>query len=181
MKKYSREILAWLRAILIAAGIAFICRQFLFSPITVYGESMSPAFEDKNRIIVSKLSRIDHFDNIVFHAPDADDNYIKRVIGLPGDRISVVDDVLYINGRKYKEPYLKENKSELPPGIKLTGDFTLQETTGKARVPEGCLFVMGDNRLRSSDSRRYGFIRMDSVIGEVKFRFSPLRDAGIPK
>ncbi|PLT30719.1 signal peptidase I [Peribacillus deserti] len=180
-RNLSKEIISWIKSILLAAAIAFICRQFLFSPVTVYGESMSPTFEDKNKIIVTKVSKIQHFDNVVFHAPDAEENYIKRVIGLPGDSVEVRDDVLYINGKKYKEPYLDENKKKVSPDVKLTGNFKLEELTGKSRVPAGCLFVMGDNRLNSSDSRRFGFIKTDSVIGEVVFRFLPFDELGKPE
>ncbi|MBM7692826.1 signal peptidase I [Peribacillus deserti] len=180
-RNINKEIMSWIKSILLAAAIAFVCRQFLFSPVTVYGESMSPTFKDKNRIIVTKVSKIQHFDNVVFLAPDAEEHYIKRVIGLPGDTVQVKDDILYINGRKYEEPYLKENKENVPPDLKLTGNFTLEEVTGKAKVPAGCLFVMGDNRLNSSDSRRFGFIEKNSVIGEVVFRFLPIDVLGKPE
>ncbi|MGP7817805.1 signal peptidase I [Niallia sp. 01092] len=175
-----KEIYSWLKSLFFAMIIVVICRTFFFSPSVVLGASMSPTFEAGNKIIVSKTSKINHFDMIVFHAPDADENYIKRVIGLPGDRISVKDEVLYINGKAYKEPYLKENK-ESAPFNKITGDFTLEEKTGKDKVPKGYLFVMGDNRLHSHDSREFGFIRADSVIGEAVFRFYPLKEIEIIK
>ena len=169
IKSYS-----WVKSILFALIVAFICRQFLFTPSIVRGESMSPTFEDENRIILSKTSNIQRFDIIVFDAPDSDERYIKRVIGLPGDSIEVKDDVLYINGKVYEEPYLKENKEENLLN-KLTYDFTYEE------VPENSLFVMGDNRLNSTDSRIFGCISYDSVIGEVKLRLYPLKEIGIPK
>lgn len=65
--------------------------------------------------------------------------------------------------------------------LKDTGDFTLKELTGKTTVPNGYFFVLGDNRLISKDSRRFGFISADSIIGTVKLRFYPLQDVGIPK
>ena len=74
---------------------------------------MYPTFEDSNRVILNKISDVDRFDMIVFHAPDADENYIKRVIGLPGDTVEMKNDVLYINGKAYKEPYLKDSKNLL--------------------------------------------------------------------
>ena len=118
---------------------------------------------------------------IVFHAPDVDGkDYIKRVIGLPGDSIDMKDDVLYINGKAVEEPYLNANKEDNPIN-KLTEDFSLQEKTGESQVPKNMLFVMGDNRLISKDSRIFGFISYDSIVGEVKFRFYPLQEIGIPK
>ena len=175
-----KEIYSWGKIILFAFIIAFICRQFLFAPTIVRGESMEPTFEDQNKVILSKTSGIQRFDMIVFNAPDSDERYIKRVIGLPGDSIEVKDDVLYINGKVYEEPYLEGNKDTNWLDT-LTGDFTLEELTGKATVPQHSLFVLGDNRLNSKDSRIFGFISDDSVIGEVKFRFYPLKDIGIPQ
>lgn len=176
-----KEIYSWVKSIAFAFLIAFICRQFLFSPTTVLGASMSPTFQDQDRVIVSKTSGIQRFDVIVFDAPDSEDEYyIKRVIGLPGDRIQMKDDVLYVNGEALQEEYLIENKEENPFN-KLTEDFSLQEKTGESRVPKDMLFVMGDNRLHSKDSRIFGFIPNDTVLGEVKFRFYPLQEIGIPK
>ncbi|MBD8005278.1 signal peptidase I [Bacillus norwichensis] len=176
-----KEMISWVKTLAIAIILAFICRQFLFSPTTVFGESMTPSFLDHDRVIISKTSKIERFDVIVFSAPDVENaHYIKRVIGLPGDSIEMKDDVLYVNGKAYKEPYLDENKRNNPSNS-LTEDFSLLEKTGKNKVPEDMLFVMGDNRLNSKDSRIFGFISNDSVIGEVKFRFYPLNEIGMPK
>lgn len=169
-----KEIYSWVKSIAFAFIIAFICRQFIFTPTTVQGESMMPTFEEGNRVILSKISDIDRFDMVVFDAPDADKQYIKRVIGLPGDSIEVKNDVLYINGKIYEEFYLNEKKKENLLD-KFTNDFQYKE------VPENSLFVMGDNRLKSHDSRDFGVISYDSVVGEVKFQFYPLNEIGIPK
>lgn len=174
-----KEVYSWIKSMAFALIIAFFCRNFIFSPTTVYGESMSPTFQDKDRVLLSKISDIQRFDMVVFSAPDADKFYIKRVIGLPGDSVEMKDDDLYINGNEMEEPYLEENKEDAL--FKLTGDFTLKEITGESRVPEGSLFVMGDNRLYSKDSRFFGFISEDSIVGEVKFRFYPLKKIGLPK
>ncbi|WP_338448388.1 signal peptidase I [Niallia oryzisoli] len=176
-----KEIYSWLKTLGFALIIAFICREFIFSPTTVFGESMTPTFQDHDRVMISKTSEIDRFDVIVFDAPDVPgEHYIKRVIGLPGDRIAMQDDVLYINGKAWDEPYLQQNKKD-NPFPKLTGDFSLKEKTGKTIVPKDKLFVMGDNRLISKDSRIFGFIPYQSVIGEVKFRIYPLQEIGITK
>jgi len=173
-----KEVYSWIKSIAFALVIVFICREFIFTPVVVKGESMEPTFENNNRLIVSKTSAIERFDMIVFKAPDKDEQYIKRVIGLPGDSVEMRDDVLYINGKSYEEPYVKRNNNQLN---KVTGDFTLKELTGNKKVPDGYLFVLGDNRLRSKDSRELGFISTDSVIGGVKFQFYPLQEIGIPK
>lgn len=176
-----KEIISWIKACAFAILIAIICREFIFTPTTVLGESMSPTFENRDKIVVSKTSKIQRFDVIVFNAPDnKGERYIKRVIGLPGDRIQMKDDILYINGEAFFEPYLEENKEENIQN-KLTEDFTLQEKYGVAEVPTNMLFVMGDNRLISNDSRIFGFISYESVIGEVKFRFYPFQEIGMPE
>ena len=142
---------------------------------------MSPTFQDEDRVVVSKMSDIQRFDVIVFAAPDIEgEHYIKRVIGLPGDRIEMKEDMLYINGKALQEPYLKENKDNNILN-KLTEDFSLKEKTGVSKVPEGMLFVMGDNRLKSKDSRIFGYVSYDAVIGEVKFRYYPFKEIGIPR
>lgn len=166
-----KEIWSWIKAIVIGVAIVFICRQFIFTPVKVEGKSMMPTFEDNNRIIVSKMSKVERFDMIVFHSPESDEDYIKRVIGLPGDIVEVKSDVLHVNNIIYDEPYLQENKKVLTTEEHLTDDF-------KVKVPEGALYVMGDNRKKSSDSREIGFITEDAVVGEVKFRIFPFTNFG---
>lgn len=132
---------------------------------------MMPTLRDGNLLIVNKFGGIQRFDIIVFHANKQED-YVKRVIGLPGDRIAYKNDVLYVNGKPVKEPYLKSHKRKLIDG-KLTGDFTLEEVTGKKTVPKGCVFVLGDNRLSSWDSRHFGFVKMNQIVGKVNARYWP--------
>ena len=180
-KNTKKEVISWAKVILFALLITFVCRHFVFSPVSVQGESMKPTFENNNKLLVTKIGKIEHFDMIVFHAPDANKDYIKRGIGLPGDSVEMKNDVLYINGKKYLEPYLQKNKEEISSLEKLTQDFTLQNLLNKPRVPEGYLFVMGDNRRKSWDSREFGFITEDSVVGKVGFRYFPLQEFGKPK
>lgn len=179
-ERIKEEVFSWIKSLVFAFIIVFLVNSFLFSPTTVFGESMSPTFHDKDRVLLSKTSEIQRFDTIVFDAPDADEYYIKRVIGLPGDIIEMKDDILYVNGKEIPEPYLEENKEEVFFD-KLTGDFTLKELTGELKVPEGSFFVMGDNRRYSKDSRIFGFVSKDAVVGEVKFRYYPFVDIGLPK
>jgi signal peptidase I len=166
-----KEVWSWVKAILLGLAIAFICREFIFTPVKVEGKSMMPTFENNNRIIVSKMSKVERFDMIVFHSPVSNEDYIKRVIGLPGDIVEVKNDVLHINNIIYEEPYLQENKEMLSTKERLTGDL-------KVVVPEDSFYVMGDNRKKSSDSREIGFITEDSVVGEVKFRYFPMKEFG---
>ena len=98
----------------LALGL-FLLRQFVFTPVVVRGHSMDPTLADGERVITLKNTEINRFDIITFPAPDEPDkNYIKRVIGLPGDTIAYKDDTLYINGKEVDEPYLDEFKKAAP-------------------------------------------------------------------
>lgn len=113
MARKKNELWEWIKAIAIAVLLAVVIRYFLFAPIVVDGLSMMPTLHDQNRMIVNKFSyKIgdpDRFDIIVFHAT-AEKDYIKRIIGLPGDHIEYRNDTLYVNGKAYKEPYLDQYK-----------------------------------------------------------------------
>lgn len=174
----SKEFFSWVKAIVIAVILAFVIRTYIFAPIVVDGESMMPTLVDHERIILNKFStsidQIDRFDIVVFHATEERD-YIKRVIGLPGDHIEYKDDVLYINGKKYDESYLDKYKTELN-GAPLTWDFTLEEVTGGTTVPEDELFLMGDNRQNSLDSREIGTVSIEKVVGKANFVYWPIKE-----
>lgn len=183
MEKKKNETWEWLKAIVIAVLLAGGIRYFIFAPIIVDGLSMMPTLHDHDRMIVNKLAykigEPNRFDIIVFHAEEGKD-YIKRVIGLPGDHIEYKDDTLYVNGKAYKEPYLDEYKKQLVDGP-LTESFTLEEITGRKTVPKGYLFVMGDNRRFSKDSRHIGFIPMEKIVGKASIVYWPLSDARMMK
>ncbi|MEN3156547.1 signal peptidase I [Priestia aryabhattai] len=176
-----KEIFSWIRSIIIACILAFVVREYVLAPIVVNGESMMPTLKNNEHIILNemgknKVDNIKRFDIIVFHATKEKD-YIKRVIGLPGDHIEYRNDKLYINGKKYEEPYLDQYKKENAIGP-LTEDFKLEDYTGSETVPEGQLFVMGDNRMYSLDSRfpRVGTISVDKIVGKAKLAYWPLKE-----
>jgi signal peptidase I len=126
-----------------------------------------------------KTSNLHHGDIITFKAPDEpDENYIKRIIGLPGDEVKVMDDTLYINGKAQTEAYLDDYKSQLSDGEPFTADFSLEKLFGAKKVPAGKLFVMGDNRRISKDSREIGYVDEKKVLGVVKFVFWPIKEFG---
>ncbi len=180
MAKEKNEIWEWTKALLIAISLAVIIRYFLFAPIVVDGLSMMPTLHNGDRMIVNKIGKPDRFDIIVFHAPEQKD-YIKRVIGLPGDKIEYKDDILYVNGEPYEEPYLDTYKKQIADGP-LTEDFTLQDTPGESEVvPEGEVFVMGDNRRFSKDSRHIGTVSLDEVIGNTSLVYWPVKDIRVVK
>ncbi|MCD8510823.1 MAG: signal peptidase I [Bacillus sp. (in: Bacteria)] len=171
----------WIKAVSVALILAIVIRYFFFAPIVVDGQSMMPTLEHNDRMIVNKIGysigKPDRFDIIVFHAPQNKD-YIKRVIGLPGDTLYYEDDQLYINGEPVEEPYLekyKQGASRLP----YTGDFHLREVTGYDVVPDGHVFVLGDNRQHSKDSRHIGVIPYDEVVGKANIVFWPFTEIRI--
>jgi signal peptidase I len=179
-KKSKNESWEWIKALLIAFALAALIRVFLFTPIVVDGVSMMPTLEDGDRMIVNKIGytigKPDRFDIVVFHAPEQKD-YIKRIIGLPGDTVEYRNDILYINGEPMEEPYLNQYKEEVADSP-LTEDFTLEGKLNSEVVPKDHVFVLGDNRRKSKDSRHIGVVPIDEIIGSTKIVFWPLKDFG---
>ncbi|MGG5253319.1 signal peptidase I [Neobacillus sp. SM06] len=175
--EWKKEGMEWVKAFAIGIIIFVFIRTFFFSNYVVEGESMMPTLQSGNKLVVNKLgynaNDLQRFDVIVFHANKKED-FVKRVIGLPGDKIVYQDDQLYVNGRKITEPFLDVYRKKADG--KLTGDFTLKEITGVSTVPKGKLFVLGDNRLESWDSRHFGFISTSQVVGKVDLRYWPLSE-----
>ncbi|TSB46390.1 signal peptidase I [Alkalicoccobacillus porphyridii] len=178
MKKEKSESWEWVKAIVIALILAFVIRTFMFASVVVDGESMQPTLEPNDKMIVNKiglqLSEPERFDIVVFHAPGGND-YIKRIIGLPGEEVEYRDDILYINQEPVAEPFLDELKVSYSGEI-LTGDFTLADLTSESVVPEDSYFVMGDNRRRSKDSRDIGPIHKQDIIGGASLTFWPIEN-----
>ncbi|GAB7388119.1 signal peptidase I [Bacillaceae bacterium] len=177
-KKVKNEIWEWVKALAIAIVLAFIIRTFLFAPFVVDGTSMMPTLHDGERLIVNKLIYLlgepERGNIIVFKATE-DRDYIKRVIAVGGETVEMKDDQLYINGKPVDEPYLEEYKKQAhAEGRLLTNDF------GPVKVPEGEIFVMGDNRENSKDSRVIGTIPLEKVIGRADVVFWPLSDFRFP-
>jgi len=176
-----KEGVEWLKALALGIIIFVFIRIFFFSNYVVEGESMLPTLEEGNKLVVNKIGfeagDLQRFDVIVFHANKKED-YVKRIIGLPGDEISYHDDKLYINGKQVEEPFLEKYRP-MALGGTLTGDFTLEEIAGKQIIPEGKLFVLGDNRRGSWDSRHFGLISIDQVVGKVNLRYWPLDEMDV--
>ncbi|OEG00378.1 signal peptidase I [Vulcanibacillus modesticaldus] len=161
-----RNIYEWLKSLVIAALLAYIIHTFLFAIVIVSGPSMEPTLHNGERLILNKIVYKIHpperGDIIVFHATETDD-YIKRVIGIPGDKIEFKNNQLFVNGQPVEEPYL---------GDVYTGDIS------PFTVPDETLYVLGDNRNNSSDSRIFGPVAIDKVVGRVKIVIWPLNKLG---
>lgn len=148
---------------------------FIAQPNQVSGISMVPTFTDGDYIITSKVTYqfrdYNRGDVVVFKSPKNQDiEFIKRVIGIPGDIVLIENREVFVNGIQLTEPYIA-SKTVLRPtdfmkdGVEIT-------------VPPGRLFVMGDNRPRSSDSRAFGPVRMETIVGQVIYRYLPPQKAG---
>ena len=181
-----KEFLEWIKSTVITCIITIAVITFIVSPTVVKGTSMMPTYEDGDIVLVNKIGKkisgIERFDVIVLEAPNGE-IYIKRVIGLPGDHIAYENDTLYINDEANEEAYLDVYKKQLLDNSPLTEDFTLQSVTDYSTIPEGYLFVLGDNRRNSLDSRyaSVGLVPMEKVFGKTNIRFYPLDSIGIVK
>jgi signal peptidase I len=190
-KKALSEILQWFRAIIIALIVAIFIRGFLFEMVLVDGQSMENSLYDHQRLIVYKLgynfSIPKRGDVIVFKYDDGalknypfiqnnallsrlipdfkEIDYIKRVIALPGEEVDIKDGAVYINGKKLEESYAKDVTDKLAMEL-------------PAKVPENKVFVLGDNRQNSNDSRSIGFIELDRVKGKAVLRVLPVQSFG---
>lgn len=162
------------RTLLIAALIVVPIRMFVFQPFLVRGASMEPSFHDGDYLVVDELTyRIKSPERgqvIVFKYPgDTTQRYIKRIVGLPGETVEVKDGIVTIKSPDGIETQLDE--TYLPEGLETKG-------TENVELGKGQYFVMGDNRTFSSDSRAWGPLGQEYVIGKVLFRAFPLSEAG---
>lgn len=168
--------LDFLETIVVSLAIFAVVYIFLFQPHQVDGKSMEPNFHNGEYILTDKISYRLHSPNrgdvIVFHSPqDERVDFIKRIIGVPGDSIKVASGHIYLNGQKLTENYVND------PGQVLAGRF-LRENT-EITVPSGEYFVMGDNRNHSSDSREWGLVSTGGIVGRAFFRYWPINEFGI--
>lgn len=168
MKKTLLFILEVIKIVVIALAIVIPIRYFLFQPFVVNGQSMEPNFSDGNYLIIDELSyrlREPHRGEvIVFESPVDSTRLIKRIIGLPGETIQIENDKIKIyNNDNYQ---ILDETEYLPEEIQTIGDV-------KIVLNENEYFVLGDNRLASYDSRRFGPIFREDIIGRVYLRVWP--------
>lgn len=188
------EFLKWVEMVLIAIIITFFIRGFIIEPVIVVGISMEDTLLNEQRLIIykfgyffkepergdiivlqyqqgllSKLPFLDKFDFLNRVLPSIMEiDYIKRVIGIPGDEIDIQDGHLFVNGEKLNEEYVKGDTH------KYLLDFPIT-------VPQDSVFVLGDNRQNSRDSRIIGFIEYKRIRGKAIFRIYPFKNMGTIK
>jgi signal peptidase I len=178
-KSKTRE---YIETFVVALGLAFFVRATIAEARYIPSESMIPTLEVGDRLIVEKVSY--HFtqphrgDIVVFNPPERamgnGNAFIKRVIGLPGEKLAIHDGKVFVNGQALTEPYIREAPMYLEP------DWASLGMPGGV-VPKGAVFVMGDNRNNSQDSHVWGPLPIHNIIGETVFRFWPISRVGVVK
>ncbi len=165
----ARRILIEIIETIVLALVLFFAINFVTARIRVDGSSMEPNFHNGDYVIVNRLAYqmgdIERGDVVVFPFPqNPEEDYIKRVIGLPGDEVAIYGGVVYVNDTPITEPYIAS-----PPVNDLAALI----------VPDGFIYVLGDNRNASSDSRNWGPLSISAIIGKAIFRYYPFDNIGI--
>jgi signal peptidase I len=159
------------RDLLFAVLVSFFIILFLYQPVKVEGGSMEPGLEDQERIFINKIvyrwESISRGDIVVFHYPrDPRKSFIKRVIGLPGDRVRIAFGHVYLNGKAVEESYVPE-------------DFLDTRSYPDTMIPAGSYFVLGDHRSMSNDSRDFGPVQRSFIYGKAVFGYWPVEKLGV--
>ena len=160
----------WLRDLIISLGISAFIIIFIYQPVKVEGTSMMPGLDDQERIFVNKfvyhIEAIQRGDIVVFRYPlDPSKSFIKRVIGVAGDRVRIDSGQVYVNGEALDEDYV-------PPAYTDARSYT--ETV----VPANSYFVLGDHRSMSNDSREFGPVNQGYIYGKAVFGYWPMDKLG---
>ncbi|MNO85174.1 Signal peptidase IB [compost metagenome] len=180
-RKPKNEVLEWIKAIAIALVLVFLIRWLLFKPFIVDGPSMKPNFHTGERVIVNEIlydiRSPQRGEVIVFHVPSEGRDFIKRVIGVAGDTVKVEGDVVTVNGEVVNETYIQGaiDAAHSNNALYNNKDFP-NETFTDGTVPKGHVFVMGDNRSDSTDSRMIGYVPLGDIVGRADLIFWPLKD-----
>ncbi|MGM9892141.1 signal peptidase I [Limosilactobacillus sp.] len=176
--KAFRETMSWIVPIVIGLLIALLIKQFVFQIVRVDGPSMEPNLVNNERVLCLKTAKIHRGSVVVFNANGVDPqvaqrtNYVKRVIGVPGDTVKSQNGNIYVNGKKVNQSYISMDQRKAG-----TGDWTLKSVSvqnswlkhsGTSRVPKGEYFVLGDHRSVSNDGRYWGFVPKGKIDGVVK-------------
>jgi signal peptidase I len=162
---------SWLRDLVVSVAVSAFIIIFLYQPVRVEGTSMLPVLEDQDRLFINKiayrLGEIHAGDVVVFQYPrDHSKSYIKRVIGLPGDRLRIDRGDVYVNGKLLPEPYVPNR-------------FTDDRSQAEVVLAANEYFVMGDHRSISSDSRDFGPVDRDLIFGKAVFVYWPIEQVGV--
>jgi signal peptidase I len=163
----------WARDLVFSVVLAVIVILFLYQPVKVEGTSMMPTLDDQERIFINKFvyrfhfSSVDRGDTVVFWFPgDPSKSYIKRVIGVPGDRVEVDHGTVIVNGQALVEQY-------------VPSEFRDDNSMPAKTIPQDQYFVLGDHRSSSNDSRSWGMVPRRYIYGKAVFIYWPLEKMGV--
>lgn len=175
IKRIVASFFDFVQSIVVVLAIMVMIYLFVMSPQEINGASMEPNFHNGEYILTNKVEykfrEPKRGDVVIFKSPrNKEIDFIKRVIGMPGDRVSLRNNMFYVNGVALEEPYLS-------PGIYIFGGSYLREND-EVIVPPGTYFVVGDNRQHSSDSREFGPIAKEDFIGKALLRYFPFTRMG---
>ena len=176
LKRVVAAVFDFLQGIVVILAMLVMVYLFIMSPQEINGSSMEPDFHNSEYILTNKVMykfrEPKRGDVIIFKSwSNKDVDYIKRIIGLPGDTVELQNNALYVNNQKLNEPYLA-------PDVIIFGGSFLKEGEPIV-VPPDMYFVCGDNRPHSSDSREFGPVAKDDIIGEAVLRYWPFSQFGI--
>jgi signal peptidase I len=164
--------MSWIRDLALSILIAVVLIVFIYQPVKVEGTSMMPGLRDQERIFINKfvyrfgIGNIERGDTVVFWFPmDISKSYIKRVIGLPGDAVSIDRGVVFVNGKRLTEEYVPEKFRDL-------------QSCPPQRIGPDEYFVLGDHRSSSNDSRAWGTVPRQNIYGKAVFVYWPLDQMG---
>jgi signal peptidase I len=163
-------VAVWARDLLVSLAISAFIIIFLYQPVKVEGTSMMPGLEDQERIFVNKFvyrwEPIQRGDIVVFRYPrDTSKSYIKRVIGVAGDRVRIENGQVYVNGEPLDEDY-------------VPSDYADARSCGEIAVPPHSYYVLGDHRTMSNDSRDFGAVNERYIYGKAVFGYWPVEKLG---
>lgn len=167
-KQIFKEILDWVKTIALARLITFFIKIFSFDLTRIQGASMENTLFTDDIVVIEKISRnITHKykrgDLIIFQSPIEEKLYVKRIIGMPGDKVELREGKFYINGTELDEPYY------------TTGSFTESKGENQWFLAYDEYFMVGDNRPKSNDSRKFGPVYENNFIGRALIRIWPLK------
>jgi signal peptidase I len=163
-------VAVWVRDLVVSLAISAFIIIFLYQPVKVEGTSMMPGLEDQERIFVNKFvyrwEPIQRGDIVVFRYPrDTSKSYIKRVIGVAGDRVRIENGEVYVNDQAIDEDYVPSEYADARSYPEIT-------------VPAGSYFVLGDHRTMSNDSRDFGPVKERFIYGKAVFGYWPMEKLG---
>lgn len=165
------QLRVWVRDLAVSLCLAGFVILFLYQPVKVEGTSMEPRLTDQERVFINKFiykfESVSRGDVVVFWYPkDVTKSFIKRVVGVPGDRVELRAGELFVNGERVSEPYLE-------------ADFRGEDSFSAVAVPQGEYFVLGDHRTSSNDSRSWGTVPEKYIYGKAQLVYWPVGKWGL--